>query len=96
MKNQDKNMYPHVEAWKKSGISMSAYAQSIGMHAAAFEYWVKKFRKAQKKADVSFVEILPTSLKQKGQKRSGQMPTEQHQGDIVLSFANGLSIKISF
>lgn len=96
MKNQDKNMYPHVEAWKQSGLSMSAYAKSIGMQPAAFEYWIKKFRKQQKKTDVSFVEILPTSSQQKGQKRSEQMPTEQRQGDIVLSFSNGMSIKISF
>ena len=96
MKNQDKNMHPHVEAWKKSGISMAAYAKSIGMQKAAFEYWVKKFRKEQKKADVGFVEILPASSQQKGRTRLGQMPTEQRQGDIVLSFANGMSIKISF
>lgn len=96
MKNQDKNMYPHVEAWKQSGISMSAYGQSIGMQTAAFEYWVRKFRKAQKKEDAGFVEILPALSKEKEQKPSGQMPMQQHQGEIVFSFANGMSIKVSF
>jgi len=96
MKNQDQNMYPHVEAWKQSGISLTAYAKSIGLQSATFEYWVRKFRNEQKKADAGFVEILPTMSKQEGPKRSGQMPTEQRQGDIVLSFANGMSIKISF
>ena len=96
MKNQNKNMYPHVEAWKQSGISLTAYAKSIGMQPAAFEYWVKKFRKEQKKADVGFVELLPASSQQGVLTQSGQIPTGQPQGNIVLSLANGMSIKISF
>ena len=28
MKNQDSNMYPKVEAWKQSGMTMADYAQS--------------------------------------------------------------------
>ena len=96
MKNQDSNMLPKVEAWKQSGIKMAEYAQSIGMQPAAFEYWVRKFRNKQKKSDVGFVEILPTYSKQKEQQPSGQMPTDQHHGEIVFSFANGMSIKVSF
>ncbi|MDO8897016.1 MAG: hypothetical protein Q7V19_05150 [Bacteroidales bacterium] len=96
MKNNDQDMYPKVEAWKQSGMNMAQYAQSIGLNKAVFEYWVRKFRKGQKKEDAGFVEILPTMSKEKEQKPSGQMPMQQHQGEIVFSFANGMSIKVSF
>jgi transposase-like protein len=96
MKNNEKDMYLKVEAWKQSGMNMTEYAKSIGMLKAAFEYWVRKFRNAQKKEDAGFVEILPTLSKEKEQKPSGQMPMQQHQGEIVFSFANGMSIKVSF
>jgi len=96
MKNQDSNMLPKVEAWKQSGMKMAEYAQSIGMQTAAFEYWVRKFRKAQKKEDAGFVEIFPAAAKSKGQKPSVQRSADQHQGEIVFSFANGMSIKVSF
>ena len=96
MKNQDSNMHPKVEAWKQSGMKMADYAQSIGMKKAAFEYWVRKFRDAQKKKDTGFVEIFPAAAKAKVQKPMVQRATEQSQGEIVFSFANGMSIKVSF
>lgn len=96
MKNKEKDMYPKVEAWKQSGMNMTDYAASIGMKKAAFEYWVRKFRNAEKKRDAGFVEILPTLSKEKEQKPSVQMPMQQHQGEIVFSFANGMSIRVSF
>jgi len=96
MKNQDSNMLPKVEAWKQSGMKMAEYAQSIGMQPAAFEYWVRKFRDAQKKKDAGFVEIFPVAAKANQQKPLVQRAIEQPQGEIVFSFANGMSIKVSF
>lgn len=96
MKNQDSNMYPKVEAWKQSGMKMADYAQSIGMSRAAFEYWVRKFRKAHKKADAGFFEIFPIVTKGEEKKPSVQRVVDQPQGEIVFSFVNGMSIKVSF
>ena len=96
MKNQDSNMHPKVEDWKQSGMNMTEYAASIGMKKAAFEYWVRKFRDAQKKTDAGFVEIFPPAAKANQQKPLVQRATEQSQGEIVFSFANGMSIKVSF
>ena len=96
MKNQDSNMYPKVEAWKQSGMTMADYAQSIGMNRTAFEYWVRKFRNAQNKKDVGFVEIFPSAAKAKQQRPLAQRAIEQSHSEIVFSFANGMSIKVSF
>lgn len=96
MKNKENDMYPKVEAWKQSGMNMTEYAASIGMKKAAFEYWVRKFRNAQKKRDAGFVEIFPTLPMQKDQKTVKPMPMQEHQGEIVFSFANGMSIRVSF
>jgi len=89
-------MLPKVEAWKQSGMKMADYAHSIGMQPTAFEYWVRKFRNAQKKKDAAFVEIFPEASKAKQQDPLVQRTIEQSQGEIVFSFANGMSIKVSF
>jgi hypothetical protein len=89
-------MYPKVEAWKQSGMKMTEYAAFIGMKKAAFEYWVRKFRNAQKKRDAGFVEIFPALSKQKDHKTVKSMPMQEHQGEIVFSFVNGMSIRVSF
>jgi transposase-like protein len=89
-------MYPKVEAWKQSGMKMADYAKSIGMTRTAFEYWVRKFRRAPKKADAGFVEIFPAATKGKYQEPSAQRAVDHSQGEIVFSFANGMSIKVRF
>jgi transposase-like protein len=89
-------MYPKVEAWYQSGLSLSEYAQSIGMSKSAFEYWARKYRNAQKNKVGGFVEIFPTSSNSMEQNPLAQKVAAQPQGEIVFSFANGMSIKVSF
>lgn len=88
-------MYPKIEAWKQSGMSMTSYAKSQGMRASGFQYWVSKHRKEHKQDHTEFVQVFP-SAKAKPQPMQVQHPTvEQNQGDIVFSFANGMTIRIN-
>lgn len=88
-------MYQKIEAWKQSGMSMTSYSKSQGMRTSGFQYWVSKHRKAHKKDHTEFVQIFP-SAKAKPQPMQAQHPTvEQNQGDIVFSFANGMTIRIN-
>lgn len=90
-----KEMYSKVEACKQSGLSMVAYAQSIGMSASGFEYWVRKYRKEHKKVNDAFVQIFPSIEVNPEQKRFEHPPVERSQGEIVFSFANGMTIRVS-
>jgi len=95
MKRQEKSkeMFLKVEAWKRSGLTMSEYAQSQGYTASGFEYWVRKYRKQFKKDNAEFVQIFPSA-------KTKTDPIEPHavkqsQGEIVFSFASGMTITIN-
>lgn len=90
-----KEMCTKVAAWKQSGMSMIAYAQSIGMSPSGFEYWVRKYRKEYKKLNDEFVQVFPSIEGNSEQKRFQHPPVERSQGEIVFSFANGMTIRVS-
>lgn len=91
---KQKEMFSKVEAWRRSGMAMSAYAQSQGYTASGFEYWVRKYRKQIKKEDAEFVQLFPPA-KSNTNPIQQQPPVKQSQGEIVFSFANGMTITIN-
>lgn len=92
---KQKEMFSRVKAWKQSGMSMVSYAQSQGLSASGFEYWVSKYRKEYKKENTEFVQIFPSAKTNPKPMQAQQPPVERSQGEIVLSFANGTTIRIN-
>ena len=57
----DETMFPIVEQWKKSGLSVKAFAASQGMSNFSFQYWCKKYKAKNdlvKKADAKFIPVV--------------------------------------
>ncbi|MDY0077212.1 MAG: hypothetical protein RBR87_08035 [Bacteroidales bacterium] len=95
MKRQEKSkeMFSKVEAWKRSGLTMSEYAQSQRYTTSGFEYWVRKYRKQFKKDNAKFVQVFPSA--KTNSDPIEQQAVKQSQGEIVFSFANGMTITIN-
>jgi hypothetical protein len=56
----DEMMFPIVEQWKKSGLSIKAFASSQGLNNFSFQYWCKKYKAKNsllKKLDPKFIPI---------------------------------------
>ena len=55
-------MYPHIEAWKTSGLSQKAYCEQHHIVLHVFYYWLSKHRIKQQAAnETGFVpvKVLP-------------------------------------
>lgn len=56
----DETMFPLVEQWKKSGLSIKAFSLSQGLNNFSFQYWCKKHKAKNsllKKADARFIPV---------------------------------------
>ncbi len=85
-------MLAHVEEWRRSGMSIRAYSESIGVSKGKFEYWAKKANPVHpKNKSPEFIEISP--LKKSLNYEQPQMPLSPNP-QIVLTFASGLCLKI--
>jgi len=67
IKNSPEQMKLHVEAWKKSGLSMNGYTKRNNLSYYTFLYWLEKFgeRKIKKRKvanGFSSVTVVPDAL----------------------------------
>lgn len=92
---KEKEVYLKVKAWEQSGMSMTSYAKSQGMSVSGFKYWVDKHRKAFKKEPTEFIQIFPSVKADPSQMQQQYPPVEHKPGEIVFSFANGMTIRIN-
>jgi hypothetical protein len=53
-------MFPIVEQWKESGLSIKAFAAIQGLNNFSFQYWCKKYKAKNtllKKSDPKFIPV---------------------------------------
>lgn len=88
-REKNEKMFAFVKEWKESGLSIAAYAKTIGFSKSKLEYWIRKQKAVNdidtKLNNVAFVEV-PTLAK--GQAQSSYKP------QVVLTFPNGMSLSI--
>jgi len=85
-------MFAKVDEWKESGQTLRAFASSIGLSKSAFEYWVRKRRKASGNSP-AFVELPPLVKPNKMSiEESSKYPDGPAQ--IVFTFPGGMCIKV--
>ncbi len=56
----DEMMFPLVEQWQQSGLSIKSFSASQGLNNFSFQYWCKKYKTKNdllKKADPRFIPI---------------------------------------
>ena len=94
MENEKKEkMLSQVEEWRKSGLTIREYSESIGVSKGKFEYWVKKTRTTNhvKNRYPGFIELSRSDKSLNcGQAPMPASPSPQ----IVLTFPSGLCLKI--
>lgn len=88
-------MYRKVKAWELSGMSMTSYAKTQGMRVSGFKYWVDKHLEERKKESTEFVQIFPSVKANPRPMQEQYPPVEHNSGEIVFSFANGMTIRIN-
>lgn len=59
-------MFPHIEAWKSSGLSQKSYCEQSGIASHIFHYWLSKYRIREQgvNAEKGFVPVKVVSAKQ--------------------------------
>ena len=84
--------FTHVEAWEKSGLSISQYSRENGISKDALRYWIsKKQDKANiEKSTPQFLEI--SSLLEQPEMFSPVNPS--HSPKAVMRFPGGLTLEI--
>ena len=97
MKREEKTkeMFLKVDAWKQSGMTILAYAQIQGLSVSSLKYWIYKQRKDLGKDQADFVELFPSAKSNPNPAQPQRLSVGQQQGEVVLSFANGLTITIN-
>jgi hypothetical protein len=88
-KGKNEKMFAHVNEWKESGLSIRAYAKTIGFSKSKFEYWVRKVKAVNdvgaETNSVAFVEVPSLPKVQ---------PRNFNEPKVVLTFPNGVSLTI--
>ncbi len=83
----EKEMFPIVEEWLKSGITQKAYSQKHGLALHLMPYWVARYRKAHPSA-------VPTPTASSG---FIQLPTPQPTVSLIeVALPSGTVIRFSF
>ena len=97
MKREEKTkeMFSKVDAWKQSGMTILAYAQIQRLSVSSLKYWIYKQRKDLGKVQADFVELFPSAKSNPNPAQPQRLSVGQQQGEVVLSFANGLTITIN-
>ena len=97
MKREEKTkeMFSKVDAWKQSGMTILAYAQIQGLSVSSLKYWIYKQRKDLGKVQADFVELFKSAKSNPNPAQPQRLSVGQQQGEVVLSFANGLTITIN-
>lgn len=92
-KEKNETMLAHVEKWRRSGLSIRKYSESIGVSKGKFEYWTKKVRTTtnDKNKHPKFIEI--STPEKRLNCTQAQAPPSPHP-QIVLTFPDGLCLKI--
>ncbi len=91
-----KTMTAHVKEWKESGMTISEYAQVIGVTKSKFGYWVRKMKVSKTSAktrSTKFIELnslAEDKVLVSGESKLAITPKPQ----IELTFPSGLCLKI--
>jgi len=90
---KNEKMSAHVEEWRRSGMSIREYSDSIGVSKGKFEYWVKKARVTNKVKN-KFPGFIEISRSEKSSNCGQAQITTSPHPQIVLTFPSGLCLKI--
>jgi transposase-like protein len=94
-KEKNTTMLVHVNEWKRSGMSIKAYSQVLGISKNKLEYWIRKFREANnaEKQAPSFINVGSSTDKLILNTDDSKMLSSSTP-QLVLTFPNGLCLKI--
>jgi transposase-like protein len=89
-------MIGKVDEWSRSSMSIRAFAQTLGISKSSFEYWVRKVRETTRPLDDSpaFIEMLQSTPIKVPPPEAKPQPGHLSNPQIVLTFPNGLCLKI--
>lgn len=90
----NEEMPAHVKNWMQSGMSIKAYAETIGISNGKLAYWARKLKnvKGTQGDPPGFIELCTSGYAPEVSQpaQTGNSPTPQ----IVLTFPNGMCLKI--
>lgn len=86
-------MFAKVDEWKNSGQTLRSFATTIGLSKSAFEYWVRKKRKASVNSP-GFVELSPLVKPEVRIESTSKHPGPETRAQIVFTFPGGMCIKV--
>ncbi len=80
-------MYPLIEGFASSGLTVKAYAKSIGIKFYTYKYWLRKYRLEQQveESEASSPTFIPLQI-------NTTHPQEEHNLNIV--YPNGVQINL--
>ncbi|TQM48545.1 hypothetical protein BDE36_0230 [Arcticibacter tournemirensis] len=63
--SQESEMFPHIQAWKSSGLSQKSYCEQNNIASHIFHYWLSKYRIREQGVDTEkgFVAVKVVSAK---------------------------------